>query len=617
MTRHVSGWLFILGLGLAVSLGSPVDAQESRTWTDSTGAFKIEAKFVAINGAKVRLMRGDGRTFEIELEKLSQSDREYVKSLEDNPFKETPANPFVEAGGMKEVTGDVTVDWSGVETLLLQADRDEWSHEPAASEIQLRPRSIPLPKKADFFEGLKGLAVNPRAQLAVVGYVMGGPRKDGGSRLVLCNLQTGRASGSIAIPGQMIPLAIHDDGRQILLRRSEFGFGNSDRLEIWTVQGNKAERQVAWVPYHDERAGNRDVIWATFLPEGRMATCNAGGRLTIWNQAQMQPLVTLPVGNGAVPALSADGRTIAACSGDRIGLLDIESLQVTAATSTPRKLTNPKLAFSPSGERLACIAQDQVLVWDTRTGEVQRDFATPGLPIFQGIAFPHDDFLLAGDKFLIGLQDQLRLWQYDGMEQVQSVNGHTFMALGDHNNPGALIVAKLPHKAAQDLLKKALTQPDLFVFKEGTTVQLDVSQIPPSEQNKVREHVVRRLEEMNCKVASQAEVSVVASVEGPKQRKIAYINSGEYDVQEFVSKLQFTYQGTTIWQSQGTNVPFFVQLKEGETIATVLQRAGESPNYHFFEKLVLPKLLQKPGEGSGPQARLTLGQSRVTTAGLP
>ncbi len=61
---------------------------ESRSWTDKTGRFKIEAAFVGLENGSVELRRKDGRTVKVPLAKLSQADQDFVKqTLEENPFE--------------------------------------------------------------------------------------------------------------------------------------------------------------------------------------------------------------------------------------------------------------------------------------------------------------------------------------------------------------------------------------------------------------------------------------------------------------------------------------------------------------------------------------------------
>jgi hypothetical protein len=54
------------------------DGGEMRVWTDSTGAYHIQARFRGINNGKVSLERSDGKVIEISLEKLSDADRRFI-----------------------------------------------------------------------------------------------------------------------------------------------------------------------------------------------------------------------------------------------------------------------------------------------------------------------------------------------------------------------------------------------------------------------------------------------------------------------------------------------------------------------------------------------------------
>ena len=116
-------------------------------------------------------------------------------------------------------------------------------------------------------------------------------------------------------------------------------------------------------------------------------------------------------------------------------------------------------------------------------------------------------------------------------------------------------------------------------------------------------------------MGAKGTIELAASMEGPKERKISYFNSGDYTVQEYRTKLRFVYQGQAAWETSGTNVPFIISLKQGENIGSHL-KAREKPDYAFFERVELPKLLQKPTAGQGSGGSLTLGQSKITTAGV-
>jgi hypothetical protein len=54
-----------------------------RTWTDRSGKFKLQATLVRVDGDKVLLKRaGDGKEIAVALDKLSDADHKYLKSVE-------------------------------------------------------------------------------------------------------------------------------------------------------------------------------------------------------------------------------------------------------------------------------------------------------------------------------------------------------------------------------------------------------------------------------------------------------------------------------------------------------------------------------------------------------
>lgn len=54
----------------------------ARKWTDSTGKYTVEAEFVELKDGKVRLRKGDDSVVTLPIERLSEADQEYVRTLE-------------------------------------------------------------------------------------------------------------------------------------------------------------------------------------------------------------------------------------------------------------------------------------------------------------------------------------------------------------------------------------------------------------------------------------------------------------------------------------------------------------------------------------------------------
>jgi hypothetical protein len=58
----------------------PTPPVEVREWTDASGRFRVSAKFAGLAFGKVKLEREGGQVIEIEAEKLSQEDREWIRA---------------------------------------------------------------------------------------------------------------------------------------------------------------------------------------------------------------------------------------------------------------------------------------------------------------------------------------------------------------------------------------------------------------------------------------------------------------------------------------------------------------------------------------------------------
>jgi len=234
-----------------------------------------------------------------------------------------------------------------------------------------------------------------------------------------------------------------------------------------------------------------------------------------------------------------------------------------------------------------------------------------------GIVFPDDNFVLVGKQYLIELNNQLKLWQFDGAEHVSTAWGMTFFAIPGDASSGLLLAAKLPPPEAAALLEKAIQRPDMFAFHKGTPVKLDVSGIPDdAERTKAAESLTKKLEAMNCPIQPTAQVSVVALVDGPKDKEVTFRHSGTYQVKEYRTRLKIVYEGQDIWESNWTNIPHILHIGHGENVGDKLREASSKPTYRFYESVALPEYLQKPAsDKDAAGAGQTLGMTRLTPKG--
>lgn len=101
----------LLPLLAALSIVSAQSPDEYRTWTDNTGKFKVEAKFVKLENDKVELKRKDnGESVTLPLSRFSKADAEIVKKLVAKLADPKPSS----GGGDKSASSEPTKkSWSG------------------------------------------------------------------------------------------------------------------------------------------------------------------------------------------------------------------------------------------------------------------------------------------------------------------------------------------------------------------------------------------------------------------------------------------------------------------------------------------------------------------------
>ncbi len=657
------GWAFVLFV-LGAVVASRADEPEMRTWKDASGRFKIQAKYAGMNGANVMLKKADGSQMQVDLEKLCSADRQYVeaqqkKLAEEDPFKPVPAEPAKKAAtpaprpsamarpGARSTpfgrpaapspfdgtpppddgTPEVQPDWSAAALPEMPPD-GPWKlaigPAPAAPEGS-RPRAVPIPPRADFFEKREGFLVNAPGTHALAGFAMDNP-KPGTSRVVLCDLRSGKLLGQGRSEGVMVPLDLSDSGDRLLVRNEEFGFGNSGRLELWNLTAEALEKAWRFEPYGDLDKNDRNIQWAKFLGTGRFATIGGKGKLVVWDLDPVQPRTTITVDDGCIPGISPDGKFLAFVEKGKLGVLEVDAGRVAALQPMPVTHSAwPALGFSPSGKRLACVSAGKLYAWNTEDGSLHRDILLAPVAVQAGSPpiWTDDDHVLVGDRFIIDVDSQVKLWQYDGGETV--VGDRTglcwFLLHAPHNQPSAVVPARIPQPAAVHALKQALADPDYFVLRPGAAVTIDVNGIPDASQRpKVVESLTARLAQVQAKVAAGSPLVLSAAMAQGKEEDVSYRTMGagfrtdNFKVRPHISSVKLTYQGQVAWESAASTLPFvdFAHLGPNESLADHVKKF-EKPNYDFFAHVEVPRLVARPKPGANT---FTLGTSQISATGV-
>lgn len=604
-------------LALVLAFTSLVAAADFRTWNDASGKFSMKAKYIGVQQRKVTLQKEDGSQVEIELSKLSPTDQKYVaEQQDDNPFKPKSAEPS------GEMYAAVTViDWSTVRMIDPAPVSSKWQVPmPSAGSVANNRKAVPLPATKNFFEKIRGLAIDASAKRGLVGYSTEepGPKKEGTTRLVLCDLESGKTLGNAVTPGVAVPLALGDGGTRAILRsEGGHGWGNKSTLELRSLDSPQLKVLARWQPGDDLKGSDRDVAWASFLGEKRLVTL-VGSRLAIWTIDPLKPEYQLTVRSGSKPALSPDRKLLAFAGNKEYGVLDLTTGTVLATRSLPHEhAMATALAFSPSGAKLACAAMNKTEVVDTVTGNVLAEMKDITLAPWSTLAWTSEEFLLCGTVVIDPIR-QIRVWDYPGADSLVPAAGVCWAAIADvHNRPGVLLPLRLPHPAAKVALDRTLADPNYVVMKPGMTVTVDVDGIADADQRTpALAALTKKLEANGYQVGPNAAITLKAGTQIGEEREVRYHTFGTpfggdqtYRIREYRSVIEFIWEGQSLWTTGTSNVPGFVRLKQGETMEQHL-REQEKPNHQVFATVELPKQLTKPTKGTA------LGLTRISATGL-
>ncbi|TWU51877.1 WD40 repeat domain-containing serine/threonine protein kinase [Rubripirellula reticaptiva] len=155
-------------------------------------------------------------------------------------------------------------------------------------------------------------------------------------------------------------------------------------------------------------------------PDGNIVLAAGGTKLTAYSTQTDSPLWTQPY-KGVAPAFSPDGRTVAHLVANtdldlKIELLDTLTGAVRGTLETtadnPEKTT---LQFDQTGDRLACLGGDEVILWNTQTGKKIRGLHFPG----ETVKWLSPD----GDSVATLSGARIRLWESTTGRLLRSFNG--------------------------------------------------------------------------------------------------------------------------------------------------------------------------------------------------
>lgn len=629
---------FVLALMVQLSSAPPASAGEPRTWTDSTGKFQITASLIEVRDGSVFLETESGKTVKIPVTRLSRADQDFLEAG-DNPFEMVDSQPQRSVSpptGSSAVGGLSTSawenppvpNWNNVRTIDKGFGSTGWNYTPPASNtLPFEPKTATLPKKANFFEGMRRLQINPLAARCVAGYTWTFSTPKPQSRISLVDLPSGKAINSEMVECNMCPLTVLNDGKTVLMQgtgNDREGFETGDQLQLWRLTGTKVTRSGIWTPFKDEKkafgkVSNGQPVKAVPIGGNHLVLLSDTGHLACFDLSTLRPTWHAQLSRNHEVTFTTDRKQMFVLDEQSLMLVDPQSGE---SGSSIQLAGNPQLGWTKmrlnaAGDKMLISYVNHLRVMDLKTGETIDEYSREGgAPLApNGLSYPDDDYALLDNHLLFHIPSRITVCDYKDAAVITSIGGTEFVGLLADSG-GLIVPTSIPHPKAAETLKQAVDDPSVFLIHPGVSVALDVSGVPGNYRSEVEQKLRGAIDKAGYKLTGGAAIKIKAAISAPKQEAVSYIARGAYVATVYTSSVAIEHQGNKAWERSGGNIPMMLQTKAGQTIQQKLDELGKRPNISFFETVALPKLLQAPTKSSGGNSQNALLESKFTLQGL-
>lgn len=594
-----------------------------RSWTDTTGKFKIEARIARLQGDAVVLKRDDGKEITVPVAKLSPEDRTIIKNLVGPSRGQTDDDEADAAQGdswfeEEEFLNENPAAAPEVKTLEVDTARAKpldlgaggnWTYAPRSPPPTVSPVRISLGGRRDFHDHLSQVLFSPDMARAFV-IIHQGHRHETPPRVIACDLKEGAVSQQGEFFSGQLPLAISPDGKTLVARSDGWGFGKSNTLYVHRLEGYKATPQFAWIPYamQSDRGSSQDIAAALFVDDEHLLTVSQDGVLYIWSVAgeKVAPLYFGQLVRGSGLAVSANRDAVALRSESGVAIVGSTTGASLGFLPLADRGSQSQLALRRDGKQLAMVDNSRIRVWDLNTQELVRDFSVSNMTNHSPIAWADDQRLVAGGR-LIDVEKRVLLWQYTNLDDVvASGGGLIWVVSGEHSAGSAqlLIGAALPHAAAKAAADQ-LDAEEVLAIKPGMEVGIQLQFAGSvADQESVRKALSQRLEEVGLKPTGQSAVMLTASITPGESEKVQYqpfgsLQATEHTVTKKILELALTVNGKKVWKVVNQSwTPHIIHMQQGESIDQAIAREMNIDPKRFASMFV-PGYVAKPKDESG------------------
>ena len=622
---------------------------EMRTWTSDTGKFTIEARYGGLEDGKVKLLKPDGSTVQVPLEKLCEADRELANQLAssaENPFMESPegatADPFQEvpdlarpeeptvaanspspstAPKVVKPTGPAKNSLNSVEPIAVN-----WSEVGKitsglvpSTNFKLVPdvgteAKLEVMDKPYLFGGRSGVRsgksvgikrgdkpqsvmIDPVSQQAIVPLFYSWANEDPSLRVVRINLKDGKTT--IKVFPTPVRLASFHPATQRFLghgdRSVRLNGTEANGFGVWSQTGSIFEPLGAWKLDNPELHVNGIPASAQFAGTDFAVVWTEHASVSVWNLVEKKPVYVIETGwESGPPAVSANGKYLGVQSKEgKMLVLDLPTGDVIG--SLPQKnLTS--IAFHPQGRFLAASSAQRVVVYDLLEGNVHSDVflnqAIASSVWRKELVWLGDNFLLSGNAHLIDIEHSTVLWHYDFPGWDHELPASTFYGgqywyaiKSDDGEEAGLFHVDLPHPAALEVAQTI--DSSALVLDAGVKLRVDVSAgSTADEKARIKATLVREITAKGMLVDDSSTLVLSASTSTGKTSTETYHFYGGMPDQT----VSTTEQICSLRLTQGGQTAWQVQSVTGGSVPFYIRlRPGDSAQ-DYINSITKPNL---------------------------
>jgi SLA1 homology domain 1, SHD1 len=579
-----------------------------RQWSDESGKFRVRAALIRIASGEVTLRKEDKTELKVPIDKLSSTDKSYLKRLEKNLGAGGGVAPAIP-------TTESFSDAAATTTSALGVNRTSLAPDPVPNYQRLKEGGFSFPV------GGRGSYVLGVVENATPGGALP-------TRLMWAALEEKKLAGRQLLPSGEVVMDYHAASHRLLTHNM---VDEQQVLSVWEVLPTDKEVKpvVRW-----NGDGGEWVVdpWARMVDANTVVSRFKKQLYVGWDIASktMKYKIEQESFFAPFPTLSGSHRYLFLPEDMRVRVVDAVTGKLMSTMPADDRASG--VAVSEDGTRAAVLGASTLTVWDLTNASAPPDVfeaEAVGSTSTASLAWVGDRQVMVNQgsfgQVLFSLDLRLPLWNYqfdssavreEGSRRLREIVDSHLVYAAAFNNGGqsglAVGAVKLPGPKVEEV-GAALDRSTLNVIKPGSAVSLTLK--CGAHDAAVRAALEKQIADNGWTLSPTAATTMTAEMGRGQSQTVTYRmfdGSGDQSatLTPFFSSLKLEVGGKLAWQSgTSTGASPIIQLRTGETAQDQVNQ-WQNPNVEFFAKVDLPDTILDPDKRRG------LGVTNVSTRGL-